>query len=581
MAGQYNRRTMVRGLVAGAAGVAASASAMPALAARLPNLSPLIFHSPPVRPFRDPPAPLPVWSGESFELDAAVGTHRFHSELGPSPSFGYGGSGYLGPVLEVPSGAETTVTFRNSLAGHVFAKDIDTTLHGVSDEDRIRPRSVLHLHGGVTEPRFDGHPEATMRPGEQFTHRFTGAQEASALWYHDHAMGITRLNVYAGLASLYLLRDRWDTGRAGNPLGLPAGEFELPLVLQEKIFTAGGAQSMRSTPVVPQGSWEGGAVGDTGLVNGTVWPEIEVARGLYRLRVLNAASFSVWNLFFGNGMRFWVIGNDGGLLDAPAVTTSVKLAPAERVDLLVDFSVLAPGETVVLRNDEPVPGQAAMIGEVPMPFFCRFRAASSTGFRGPVPQTLRGGPGQPPRLPPPPAPRRVRDLTISQPFDLRLPPSMMSLNNIMFDSDDIELPRQGTVEQWNLIDVTPDPHPIHVHLVNFRILGRQPIDTGAYTRRYPQPAVGTKWNPPADEFVTGPMVPPEPWEAGWKDTVRTDGNSITRIAVRFPTADELGFDPDATFPGEEEKRLQGYVWHCHLLDHEDHDMMLRYRTVAR
>jgi FtsP/CotA-like multicopper oxidase with cupredoxin domain len=582
MAQQFNRRSMLRGLAVGAAaaGVPVSVSGVD-----VPNLSPLLFHSPPVRPFRDPMPRPPVRAGSSFELDASVGRHRFHSELGSSPAFGYGGSDYLGPVLEVQSGVETTLTYRNRLAAHVFAKDIDTTLDGVSDADKVMPRSVLHLHGGVTRPRFDGHPEATIRPGQEFVHRFTGAQQASALWYHDHAMGITRLNVYAGLASMYLVRDRWDTGRADNPLGLPAGEFELPLILQEKIFTADGAQSVRSTPVVPQGKWEGGAVGDTGLVNGTVWPELAVARGLYRFRLINAASFSVSNLFFSNGMRFWVIGNDGGLLDAPVATTSVRVAPAERVDLLVDFSALDPGDTVVLRNNEPVPGQAAILGAVTMPHFCRFRVAGSAGFRGPVPLTLRGGPGQPPRLPPIPVPRRVRNLTISQPFDLRFPPSMMSLNNLMFESDDIEMPRQGTVEQWNLIDVTPDPHPIHIHLVNFRVLGRQPIDTNAYTRRYPQPGVGTKWNPPAEEFVTGPLRPAQPWESGWKDTVRTDGNTITRIIIRFPTADELGFDPDETFPGMSMpgrgmRELQGYVWHCHLLDHEDHDMMLRYRAVT-
>lgn len=582
MARQVNRRSILRGLAVGAAG--AVAAGVPASGARLP--SPLLFHSPPVRPFRDAMHRLPVWAGSSFELGASAGTHRFHSDLGPSPAFGYGGSDYLGPVLEAQSGVETTLTFRNGLTGHVFAKDIDTTLHGVSDADRTMPRSVVHLHGGVTQPRFDGHPEATIRPGGEFVHRFSGAQEASALWYHDHAMGITRLNVYAGLASIYLVRDRWDTGRADNPLGLPTGEFELPLILQEKIFTADGAQSVRTTPLVSEGKWEGGGVGDTGLVNGTVWPELEVARGLYRFRLINAASFSVLNLFFGNGMRFWVIGNDGGLLDAPVATTSVRVAPAERVDLLVDFSALDSGDTVVLRNNEPVPGQAALLGEVTMPYFCRFRAAGPTGFRDPVPATLRGGAGQPPRLPPVPTPQVVRNLTISQPFELRFPPSIMSLNNLMFDSDDIELPRQGTVEQWNLIDVTPDPHPIHVHLVNFRVLGRQPINTSAYTRRYPQPAIGTKWNPSADAFVTGPMQPAEPWESGWKDTVRTDGNMITRIVMRFPTADELGFDPDETFParameGHEMQKLQGYVWHCHLLDHEDHDMMLRYRTVAR
>lgn len=578
MTRQFKRRAVLRGAVAGAAALAASAASAPT--SQAPGPSARMFHSPPMRPFRDVMVPLPVWSGSSFELDAAVTTHRFHSELDPSPAFGYGGCDYLGPVIEVHSADEPTLMFRNRLSRHVFAADVDTALDGASDLDRTRPRAVVHLHGGATAPRFDGHPEATIRLGQWSRHRFSSGQEASALWYHDHAMGITRLNVYAGLASLYLLRDRWDTGRANNALGLPAGEFELPLILQEKTFTADGAQSVRSNPAVPQGTCEDGAVGDTGLVNGTVWPEIEVARGLYRFRLLNAASFSVWNLSFGNGMRFWVIGNDCGLLDAPVATTAVRIAPGERLDLLVDFDTLAPGETVVLRNDEPVYGQAVGLGAFPVPYFCRFRVAAGAGFRGSVPSTLRGDWGQPPLLPPVWTPRIVRNLTLGQRPQPDHSRSMMTLNNLMFHSDGIELPRQGAVEQWNLIDTMPDPHPIHLHLTKFRILGRQPIDTAAYTRRYPQPVVGTKWNPPAEEFVTGPMTPPEPWESGWKDTVRTQGNSITRIAVRFPTAGELGFDPDATYPGENRKTLQGYVWHCHLLDHEDHEMMLPFRTVA-
>ena len=591
---QLSRRVVVRSLLGGTALAAAGAylgtanSARGTTLAPLPdllpavNLSPLIFHSPRVRPFIDALPRLPVLTGSTLTVAAAVSSHRFHAELGTSPSFGYAGASYLGPVIEAHSGHPTVLTLRNSLARHVFANDIDTTLEGASATDRTAPRSVLHLHGGANPPASDGHPQATILPQQAFTHTFPNRQEACMLWYHDHAMGITRLNVYAGLAAPYLLRDRWDTGQPGNPLGLPAGEFEIPLVLQEKIFTADGAQSVRSTPVVPQGSWEGGAVGDVGLVNGVAWPYADVARGLYRLRIVNAASFSVWNLFFSNGMPFWVIGTDGGLLDAPVPTTSVQLAPAERIDVLVDFGLVPAGSTVELRNNAPAPGQAAILGEVPMPVFCRFQVTPATGFTGPVPARLRGGTGRPAPLPAPARPQAVRNLTVSQLLEVRIPPAIMVLNNLMFGSADIETPRQGTVEQWNLINTTTDPHPIHVHLVNFRILGRQPFDANAYQQRYPRPAMGTRWTPPADAFVTGPLQPADPTEAGWKDTVRLDGNTITRIIVRFPNAAELQFDPDATFPAPTVGMgtLQGYVWHCHVLDHEDHDMMLRYRVPA-
>lgn len=261
-----------------------------------PNLSPLLFHSPRVRPFVEELPELPALSGSAIDLAATVGTHSFHPEYGETPTFGYGSASYLGPVIDAHRDDGLTLRFHNRLSQHIFAEDIDTTIHGAAEQDRFAPPSVLHLHGGATPPASDGSPEATILPGTRYTYRYPLHQEAATLWYHDHALGITRLNVYAGLASLFLLRDRWDTGRADNPLGLPAGEFERPLVLQEKIFTSDGAPSMRSTPIVPQGSWEGGATGDVGLVNGKVWPEMTVARGLYRFRVLNGASFSTWRL---------------------------------------------------------------------------------------------------------------------------------------------------------------------------------------------------------------------------------------------------------------------------------------------
>ncbi|MCL2533960.1 MAG: multicopper oxidase domain-containing protein, partial [Nocardiaceae bacterium] len=387
---------------------------------------------------------------------------------------------------------------------------------------------------------------------------------------------------------------------------LPSGEFEIPLVLQEKVFTADGHQSIRTTPTVPQGRWDGGTPGDVGVVNGKIWPEMEVARGMYRLRLVNAASFSVWNLFFGNRMRFWILGMDGGLLPAPVPSTRVRLSPGERVDLLVDFAALEPGSTVELCNDERPPLAASQRGARAMPLFCRFKVADARGYTGAVPETLRGGAGQPADLEPVPTPQVQRTVTVMQLNDLSSGTALMSLNNLTFGDPDIEMPRQGTAEQWNIVNVSPEPHPIHLHLVNFRVVGRQSIDVQRYMQRYPVPPVGTKWAPPADEFVTSPLVPPEPWESGPKDTVIADPSSITRIVAVFPTADQLGFDPDATFGGGVDAApapadqgghgmpahaghdsapvasgpLQGYVWHCHMLDHEDHDMMLGFRTVA-
>ncbi|MGU3432523.1 multicopper oxidase family protein [Actinomycetes bacterium M1A6_2h] len=610
MTHQVSRRQMLRGLgISSAAITLGTLTTFRSSAAPGTFDSPLIFHSPALEPFRDALPVLPTSSGTDLSITSTTSTHRFHADLPSAMTLTYRVGtapdiGYLGPVVEAHEDESMTVRYANRIGRHPFAADMDTTLHGVSDRYRTSPPNSMHLHGGVTPPDSDGHTEQLTFPGSDIAHTFPLHQEAMNLWYHDHAMGITRTNVYAGLAGMFLVRDRYDTGQADNPIGLPAGEFEIPLVIQEKILKPDGEMSIRSTPIVPEGSWEGGAVGDLGLVNGVVWPQLDVARGLYRFRLINAASYSVWDLHFENRMRFWIIGNDGGLLDAPVPVTNFRIAPGERYDVLVDFSGYDAGTTLELRNDEAPPFQAAVLGEVTMPLFCRFRVGSARGFTGGVPTSLRGGRLRE-NLPPLQTPTVVRNVTVSQPYEVRNPPAIMSLNNLRYTDPDIEMPRAGTVEQWNIINVTPDPHPIHIHLVTFRILGRQPIRTPEYQLAHPQPAIGTKWVPSAEQFVAGPMAPPGAHESGWKDTVLTNGGTITRIIVRFPTADELGFDPDALFPrpadpgsmdpgsmnhasGDDGSMdhgpslsgdLQGYMWHCHILDHEDHDMMLRYRIT--
>lgn len=645
-------RRRLLGAAVGVAGVGMLGVSAPRAQEGLGSLgpSPLLFHSPDLEPYVDELPRPDVMRGENLDLAARTGTHRFHRDLPPAMTLGYGTADYLGPVIEANSGVRTTLTYRNEITAHPHARDIDTSLHGLSESVRTHVPTSLHLHGGVTEPASDGHPEQLSLPGQGHVHHFDNRQEATGLWYHDHAMAITRLNVYGGLAGGYLLRDRFDTGRPDNPLGLPAGEFEVPLVMQEKIMRADGSASMRSTPIVPEGHWEGGAVGDVGVVNGVIWPNAEVARGLYRFRMVNAASFSNWMLHLSRPLPLWVIGMEGGLLPAPARVDRFRLGPGERADVLVDFSSLAPGEVVELLNLEEAAPQAAQIGAVKLTRLMRFRATTARGHTGPVPDTLRGGTGQPAALAPPGRATAVRNVSLSQPSDIRLPPSMMSLNNLRWSSEQIEIPRQGSTEMWNIVNATPDPHPIHIHLVHFRVIARQAIDTIAMCLRQPQPPTGIKWTPDPDPFVVGPVRAPEPWETGMKDTVIADPNSVTRVLVHFPTADELGFDPDATFPAavsiggtpagaghggqgghgdghgdhadggghhgghhggghgdspgpldtdpeidrlggdyigsvappaahHRRDILQGYVWHCHILDHEDHDMMLRYRTV--
>ncbi|MDJ0395414.1 multicopper oxidase domain-containing protein [Rhodococcus sp. G-MC3] len=584
-----SRRAAIRLAALGAVAASVSASSVVRRAAAddiFGGRSPLLFHSPPLPPFRDELPRLPVVSGTEISLDARSSMHAFHADLAPGPTFGYGELDYLGPTIESVQGQTWKLRYTNRTEGNPLAADIDMSLHGMSEHDRHMTPTSLHLHGSITPPESDGHSEMLVRPGESLTHSFPGLNEAAGLWYHDHAMSMTRINVYAGLVGLNIVRDQHDSGLADNSLGLPFGEFEVPLVLQEKIMNPDGSMSIRSNITVPQGKWEGGGTGDVGVVNGKIWPTMEVARGLYRFRIVNAGSYSVWNLFLSNRMKFWVIGNDGGLLDAPVQTDSIRLAPAERVDVLVDFGSLQPGELVELRNDEPPPAQAASLGAVPMPLFCQFRVAPGSGFVGDVMTMYRGGKGQPALLPAVPPAQVQRTVTVNQPSaGLSLDAPMMTLNNLRYTDADIEMPAQGTVEQWNIVNTTLEPHPIHLHLVHFRTLGRAPVDLAAYMRDNPRPDVGVKWAPEVERYVSGPFDAPAAWESGAKDTVNTYPGTVTRILVRFPTADELGFDPDATFSAGsgghhgDPAELQGYMWHCHMLDHEDHEMMLRYRIV--
>jgi FtsP/CotA-like multicopper oxidase with cupredoxin domain len=531
-------------------------------------------------------------------LSIAASSHQFHRDLGVARTWSYGAQGYLGPTIEAQVRQPIKLEFDNSLGAHLFAKDVDTSLDGASEEDRTKPRVSVHLHGAVTPPDMDGHPEDTFLPSSSKTYRHENAQQATNLWYHDHAMGITRLNVVAGLAGMYFLRDEFDTGTSKNTLGLPSGDFEVPLILADRRFHDDGSLNFRTVRYVPEGHWEGGMIGDRMTVNGVVSPYFRVARGRYRFRVLNASNARGYNLFFTNRMPFWVIGNDGGLLDIPALTTSVLLTPGERADLIVDFSFLGKGERVELTNDHQESAEVAAATEAQvLRDLVRFVGTGERGDTATLPDQLRGGPRQPARLasiselttglrddagkllhsaltPP-----RRRVVSLTQDPAMTWPPVSMGLNNLCYNDDPIVMPRQGAVELWEVVNSSLEDHPIHLHLVNMRILNRQSFDVNSYLGANPRPKQGIYWAPPADLFLNGAPEPPAVWESGPKDTVRCPQNMVTRFLVRFPTADELGFDPDAEFRSAAKMKLQGYVWHCHIIDHEDQCMMSRYRLV--
>ncbi|MGV9711650.1 multicopper oxidase family protein [Gordonia sp. NPDC003424] len=553
----------------------------------VPGIPFFTYRSPELVPFVDDLPRLPVIAPPQ-RLDAATASHRFHRDLDPSPSLGFGGLTHHGPTIESGAGDEPVITFTNRMGRHPMAVDIDTTLHGASEMDRQRPPLVIHLHGAPNRPADDGYPTSPFRPGRSNTYRFGNPPQAAPLWYHDHSMGTTRLSMYAGLAAHYHVRDEWDTGRPSNPLGLPADEYEVALIMCDKLFYPDGRLRYGNTPTVAPGHWTGGMVGDTMVVNGTVWPRMAVDRGLYRFRIVSASQLNDYRLALSDGSPFWVIGSDGGLLDAPVLVRALDISAAERYDILIDFGDRQAGETVQLINTMQISWVGQVNGATMTRPVMRFDVGSGRAAVRSVPTRLRGARRGPSSLPPvrvdPALPARVATLNVTlNPQNLSWAGVLaMNLNNLPFDTEDFEHPRQGTIECWDLVnaDAIMQPHSVHLHLVRFRVVGRWDFDKVRYLAENPPPVFGIRWTPPVNPYLTSGRLAPAPYERGWKDTVRCPPNQVTRILVRWPTADELGFDPDTVFHGVNGERLQGYVWHCHLTDHEDNEMMQRLRVVA-
>lgn len=523
------------------------------------------------------PPTINATGGGLFNLPMAPATHSFHSSLPAAPTWGYGGASYLGPTFEVRRGVPISVNAPNYLGPHPLGFAIDTTLHGALAEDAVNPRVSVHLHGGNTEADSDGHPEDVFLPGSSKVYNYANDQEAANLWYHDHALGITRLNVYAGLAGFYLMRDDFDTGQSSNPIGLPSEDFEIPLVIQDKMFTPDGSLAY---PLGEFGSiWAPEFFGDVAVVNGKAFPNLNVARGLYRFRIINGSNSRVYNLRLSRGEKIYQIGGDGGLLNAPVLLNELTLAPGERADVLINFSRHSAGTKIVLTNNARTPfpngPRSARRGGVPLGEIMQFTVQSAAGFTNPIPTVLRQTP-----IIPLPAPVRVRNLTLVELMDMVTGvPVKALLNNLHWETTQIEMPRVDTVEQWNIINTTGDTHPIHLHLVQFQILGRQKFNVKAYMQAFypglPDPAFGGTGPypaPSADAFAQGGQKPPAPNEAGWKDTVQANPGEITRIIVPFGANAASGVPFGKSFTGD-------YVWHCHILEHEDHEMMLPYKVV--
>lgn len=486
------------------AGVGAAGSAM-----ALPGLT-----WPPLQERRYPLRRLQSVAGDGLTLTAGVST----ADFGPGRAEAWTLNGeFPAPTIRIRRGERTRILLQNELP----------------------EPTILHWHGLDVPEAADGHPRLAVGPGESYRYDFTVSDRAGLYWYHPHTHERTAPQTYKGMAGLLVVEDETDTS-----LSLPAGEFEIPLILQDK-RTGGGAPLRYAASMGPDMMM--GYLGDTPFANGVAHATVDVRRGLYRLRVLNASNARIFDLALSTGASLTLVGSDGGLLERPTRLRRIMLGTGERVDLLADFSNLQPGDRVLLRSLEfRVPGMMGMgMGGRGMGGRGMGRGGMMGGMAGVPPQgapmdllefVMTDEPAEPPSPIPEtlssiPTPRIDADTPRRE---FRFESMMMShtINGRAFAMDRIDLRVPlGQTEVWTIVNTSRLPHPVHVHVGQFRVLSR----TGGRGRIMP-------------------------WEAGLKDTVLVFPDERVEIAVRFDVHPGL------------------FLLHCHNLEHEDMGMMLNFQV---
>ena len=500
----------------------------------------------------------------NYELAQVTLTRQLHPDLPPTDFWGYddgtgvlGQAGSFGMIVVAQSGTPVAIDFENDLPRtYPSWIPIDTRLVTSGDEIRL----MTHLHGGFVAADSDGNPAITpagFAQGEKqhvFYPNDATHQPASLLWFHDHGLGATRLNVFAGLAAGYLIRDSADTGTEDNANGLPAGPYEIPLVVQDRRFAPDGSLFYPRSEIDGV-TWIGEYFGDVMLVNGKVWPYLDVEPRLYRFRVLNGCNARFLSLAIG-GTPMWQIGAEGGMWTHPVPVRRVVLAPAERADLLVDFSRLA-GRTTQLKNG-PLPPHVSSPAPM-LPQVMEIHVANMASQAPTIPQLLVGGRDA---IVDPPA--QTRFITLNE-VGVDAPDWRLTLNAKGFGDPVTETPHRGSTEEWLYTNLTGDTHPMHMHLVTFQVVGRVPFDVDAYIDAAGMTSAGAPAIDP-QPFATGPMLPADPTEVGFKDTVKADPGMFTIVRAKFDLPAGLSTP-------------QRYVYHCHIVEHEDNDMMRPYEVI--
>ena len=477
------RRVLGAALATTGASLFTAAALTPLLQARSAQAGPRAANAPRFAvPLPQPPVLAPV-STRGGKDTYALTLRRVRKEILPGVStevLTYNGH-FPGPTIKARSGRPVVVRHRNAL---------DT------------PASV-HLHGASVPPGDDGAPMDTFAPGTTRTYTYPNRQPHASLWYHDHAHHHESEHVYRGLSGSYLLTD--DTERS---LPLPAGAHDIPIALRDARFDEEGRLVYEMDDALGR---------TTLLANGKPYPYLEVAARKYRFRLLNSANTRSFRLRLADGGPIVQIGSDGGLLPAPATTDELWLSPAERADIVIDFSRYRVGTRLVLENTLG-PGSPEQVGQV-----LRFDVVRTAPDPSRIPSVLR-------TLPPLPAASVERSFDVRMSDESGAPGAQGLINGKVFDHDRIDTRiRHGAGEIWTVTNPNSlVPHNFHLHLVQFRVLERN-------------------------------GQAPDASESGLKDTVRLLPGETVRLHATFDT-----------YRGT-------YVYHCHLLDHSAMGMMAQMR----
>jgi len=476
-----------------------------------------------------------------------------------------------GPTIVAAKDTPITITWRNGLpaGGHFLPVDTSYLEYPTQPTNAI----VTHVHGGHVSAAADGTPLQYYTPdgvgnGPAFpgipgtnyvTNTYPNDQDAATIWYHDHAMGLTRLNPYAGMAGFYLIFDNIDTvdGSGLNIPGITAGgAYDIGLAIQDKDFYDDGSLAYPTdtnppVPGAPVPSSPTEFFGNFMLVNGVTWPYLDVEPRKYRFRIVNGCNSRFLGLWLnkatgGQPYPMYQIGSDQGLLPVSTVEKNILLAPGERVDIIIDFSGIAMGSYVTMMNNAPgpYPFGPVVVDRRTTANIMKFRVVKPLVGTDTtvIPQTPRAMTTLEATTSVP-----VREHFLLEDLDAfgRL---RQTLDGFGFMEAPTDTPKVGTTEIWRVVNTTMDAHPIHLHLVRFQILDRQAYNTLTYVP-----------GNPATLQLVGEARPADRNE-GWKDTATMYPGEVTRLIAKFDL-------PLGVLPPQE------YVWHCHILEHEEHDMM--------